>query len=78
MEDIKLNTSKMEDIKLNTSRIPIIYENNKCIGYTTSIYEAEAICKKNPEYQWDTTKNIDIINKVQKIVLDDYTGINFY
>ena len=37
-----------------------IYYNNNLVGYTNSYREAEDICKKNIEYQWDfglTIKN---------------------
>lgn len=40
----------------------IIFKDDKAIGYTNSYNEAEALCKKYPDLQWDLkkTKRVDI------------------
>ena len=37
----------------------IIYENDKIIGYTPTMNEAEEICKKNNDYFWEFAKNVE-------------------
>ena len=38
---------------IDRAKVCVLYENDKIIGYTPSIKEAEALCDKHPEWQWD-------------------------
>jgi hypothetical protein len=43
----------LELSKLIGTKVCVLYEHNKVIGYTPSIKEADALCDKHPEWQWD-------------------------
>lgn len=60
--------TSLEYLKWGYSSIYIIYDGNKKIGYTTSMKEADAICEKKLNLQWDLqrdiSKNINVINSL--------------
>jgi hypothetical protein len=43
----------MEDSHYNDSLRFLVYKDNKVIGYTHSMAEAEAICEKDETLQWE-------------------------
>lgn len=51
----------------------LIYKGDECIGYTHSLSEAEEICKKNSELQWEPVKKktIYLIEKLQQLTIWD-------
>ena len=55
------------------SNVCLIYKGDDCIGYTHSWQEAEEICKKNSEFQWERVKKktINLIEKLQQLTIWD-------
>lgn len=55
------------------SNVCLIYKNSECIGYTHSWQEAEEICKKNFELQWEHVKKKTkhLIEKLQQLTIWD-------
>lgn len=51
--------------------ICLLYKDNRVIGYTHSINEAEAICNKNETIQWDYVKHIEKINGLEMLTIHD-------
>lgn len=52
--------------------ICLIYKNNKIIGFTRSIHEADAICDKCLDIQWDFIKKSTNINKMELLTIHDF------
>ena len=50
----------------------LIYENNKIVGYTNTVKEADDLCIKNPKYSWDFPP------KNKKINYDKYKQFTVY
>jgi len=51
-------------------KVCLIYNKNKCIGYTPTSKEADDICKLNHNLTW-TYKRILIDNKIPQLTIHD-------
>jgi hypothetical protein len=38
----------------------VLYEGNAPVGFTITLQEADAICQKHPQFQWDFSKKLPV------------------
>ena len=50
----------------------LLYKDNRVVGYTHTINEAEAICDKDATIQWDYAKRIEKINGLEMLTIHDF------
>jgi hypothetical protein len=62
----------IENIKWKYAILYIIYCGNDKIGYTTSENEADLICEKCPELQWNKSKNINLIKTLEQTTINNF------
>ena len=55
----------------NDSKNIIIFKNDQPIGYVVSIKEAEALCDKHNELQWDFCTRKEREQKLPKLTIHD-------
>lgn len=60
------------DYYFDIRAVGLLYKDNRLIGYTHSINEAEAICEKDATIQWDYAKDIKKINGLKMLTVHDF------
>lgn len=60
------------DYYFDIRAVGLLYKDNRLIGYTHSINEAEAICEKDATIQWDYAKHIKKINGLKMLTVHDF------